>query len=209
MGASSGYDACWVSSHDSKIQTSPQHYARRVSERATTIHKRLKSVAGTTVLVAVFLVICWPGFILALAPAVRAAFGFGTPGVIRLDERIHAKTTAWIGEFRSDDGRVVRERVSFQPDGRIHQLGDTVPVLYNPTPGGWFSPGGDSVYPRSWNFSWTYPAAVTAAWAGVLAWAAWRLRRWLRRRGLLRERVAPPAPACSCERPDRCGRGRA
>ncbi len=174
----------------------PVLYARAV--------QRLKSLAGYAFLVVMFLVCFWPGAILDLVPAARAAAGYGTPGTMRLDERLSAKTALWAGEYRSDDGRIVLERVTLAPGRGTYRVGDRVPVLYNRTPDLWIN-SGQTVYLRSGNGSWIFPAFVSAAWIVLFTWAGYRLRRGLLRRGPLRERVlTAPAPSCTCANVDHC-----
>ncbi len=173
--------------------------------------QRVKSLAGNGFMALIFVITFWPGHILNLVPTVRAAFGSGTPGVVVLDERISGRSPSFRGDYRSDDGRVVRDDVIYAPqygDPRRHayELGDRVPVLFNQAPDLVINLG-DEVYPRTGNTEWIFPAVVTGVWIGVLVWAAYRVRTFLRRRGLLRERAPATSPPCSCADPGRCGHG--
>ncbi len=152
------------------------------------------------------LFIAWPGHILALPSAVRAAFGDGTPGVFTAERPVNSKSELWTGTFRSDDGTVVLTGVTVDPGWGSFQQGQPVPAVRTPLPAGWWVPGHE-VHPRSGNAGWAYPAVTALTWLGLAVWAAVRLTRRLRRAGLLPERApraAPARPACSCADPSRC-----
>jgi hypothetical protein len=120
----------------------------------------------------------WPGHMLRLVPAVQAAFGHGTPGVVHLTEVRHGKGSGAVGDFRSDDGRVVLRQRVIEIHGNRDTVGDSLRALYVPTPqtAPWAPPS--DVYRASRSYEWVHPAFVTAAWIVALAWTA----RWLRSR---------------------------
>jgi hypothetical protein len=147
---------------------------------------RIKRAAGYVVIAAFTVLIAWPGHIVALPSAVTAAFGGGTPGEFVAEQRANSKGELWVGRFRSDDGTVALTGVRVDPGWGSFEAGQTVPATYTPLPDGWFV-SGNEVHPRSGSTDWAYPALTTAAWTGLLVWAAIRLRRRLQRAGLLRK----------------------
>lgn len=139
------------------------------------------AVAGVAVGVA-GLVLFWPGDVLALVPSVRAALGHGTPGVVRVTEVHRGEGSVVVGDFRSDDGRVVLRDRTLDVDSRDHRVGDSLRARHVATPGRLPGSRPADVYPASGSRAWIRPAVVTAAWLALLAWAARRLHRRIRRR---------------------------
>jgi hypothetical protein len=125
----------------------------------------------------VALILFWPGYMLGLVPAVRAAFGAGTPGVVHLTEVHHGKGASAVGDFRSDDGRTVLRNRSIEIHGNRDQVGDTLRARYLPTPRSapWNRPA--DVYRISRSYEWAYPAIVTISWVALLVWSVRRLRK--------------------------------
>jgi hypothetical protein len=170
---------------------------------------RIKRAIGAATIAGLSLLIVWPGHIGALPSALTAAVGGGTPGVFVAEQRASGKGELWIGTFRSDDGTVVLRSARVDPGWGSFERGQSVPATFTPLPEGWFVVGRE-VHPRSGSTDWVYPAATTAAWVGLLVWAALRVPRRLQRAGLLRERIRPEpvaAPACTCADPERCRHG--
>ncbi|HST83339.1 MAG TPA: hypothetical protein VLL08_16520 [Kineosporiaceae bacterium] len=84
-----------------------ENFSLRAGTRNRQGHGRVATFMAVLAIGVVALVLFWPGYVLGLVPAVRAAFGAGTPGVVRLTEVHHGKGASAVGDFRSDDGRTV------------------------------------------------------------------------------------------------------
>jgi hypothetical protein len=161
----------------------------------------IRRLAGAGFLGLFVLIIAWPGHVFALPAAVRAALGDGTPGVFVAQRPVKSKSELWEGTFTSDDGTVVRTGVKVDPGWGSFKLGQSVPAVRTPLPGGWWVVGHE-VHPRSGNADWAYPAVTALTWTGLAAWAVSKLKR-----GLLParpHRAAQAPPPCNCADPSRC-----
>jgi hypothetical protein len=129
--------------------------------------------------------------------AVEAATGRGSPGDLTLSRHVclHNMGCHWYGEFRSDDGEVVRHFVLFvgHVPGGVH-VGDRVRARD--------TGDSESVFSESGSTRWRGQVLGVAVLAGYLVgwavWVVWALRR-LWRRGRVRPAPHPASSASMTE----------
>jgi hypothetical protein len=114
-----------------------------------------------------------------IGPSWRAAHGGGRVGTLRLDSRsCRSHTCTWQGQFRSDDGTILRPDVLMH-DGvaRSARVGDEIRARDTGDRTGVFALTGST--------GWMDNAAILGVSIGYLiGWALWLIRpiRWPRRR---------------------------
>ena len=153
---------------------------KRWDRRATAVTRRLIGAVLMPLLAVAAL-----GFgSIDIGPSVRAARGDGALGTFEVTSRECGKSCTLYGDFRSDDGSVVRLGVLYADSASQARVGDTLPALDTGARG--------SVYQPTGSREWLLIIAMMALGAVIAVWWLWRypLRALSRMR---RKRSAQPA----------------